>query len=113
MLANYVTNALKYSADDAQVTVGLKVTEGLAVVWVRDEGPGLAWEEQTRIWELFHRALGVTTKSHIGGVTGSLGLGLHICKQVIEMHPGGRVGVDSTIGDGSTFWFRLPIAANW
>lgn len=109
VLGNYLTNALKYSADDQPVVVRLEVVEGLAVVSVQDQGPGLTWEEQSRVWELFYRASGVEVQSAAGG-TGSLGLGLHVCKRLIELHPGGRVGVESAEGQGATFWFRLPLA---
>jgi PAS domain S-box-containing protein len=109
VLANYLTNALKYSAEDKPVTVAVEVAAGLAVVWVRDHGPGLPWEEQSQIWELFHRAPGVHVQSRLGTTVGSLGLGLHICKRIVELHPGGRVGVESEVGHGSTFWFRLPL----
>jgi signal transduction histidine kinase len=107
VLANYISNALKYSAADQPAEVGLEVTAGLAVVSVRDHGPGLPWEEQVRVWELFHRAPGVEVQS---GADGSLGMGLHICKRLVELHPGGRVGVESAVGEGSAFWFRLPLA---
>lgn len=110
VIANYVTNALKYSAVDAPVEVRLEVTEGLAVVSVRDEGPGLPLEEQVRVWEPFHRAPGVEVLSRTEGTGGSLGLGLHICKRIIELHSG-RVGVESAVGQGSAFWFTLPLAA--
>jgi PAS domain S-box-containing protein len=111
VLANYLTNALKYSSEDRPVTVGVEVTAGQAVVWVRDRGPGLPWVEQSQVWDLLHRAPTVHVRSRLGKETGSLGLGLHICKRIIELHPGGRVGVESEEGEGATFWFRLPLLA--
>ena len=81
-MTNLLTNALKYSADDTPVEVSLAVAEGLAIVRVRDHGPGLPPEEQTRVWEPFHRVPGVEVRS---GSDGSLGLGLQICKRIIEL----------------------------
>jgi signal transduction histidine kinase len=109
VLTNFVTNALKYSPADQPVTVRLEVVEQQAVVRVTDHGPGLPPEEQSRIWEMYHRVPGIAVQSGSGGASGSLGLGLHICKQLIERHPGGHIGVDSAVGAGSTFWFRLPL----
>jgi signal transduction histidine kinase len=109
VLANYVSNALKYSTDDQPVEVRLEVSGGRAVVAVRDNGPGLKPEEQGLVWEAFHRAPGVTVQSEAVGA-GSLGLGLHVCKRIIEAHPGGQVGVVSTVGKGARFWFALPVA---
>jgi PAS domain S-box-containing protein len=108
VLTNYLTNALKYSAADKPIEVSLEVVEQLAVVSVRDEGPGLPWEEQGHVWDMFHRVPGVEVRS---GPEGSLGMGLYICKRLMDLHPGGRVGVESTVGEGSTFWFRLPVAS--
>jgi PAS domain S-box-containing protein len=110
VLSNYLANALKYSAADQPVTVKLEVVENQAVVRVADHGPGLSLKEQSRIWELFHRAPGIEVQSGSSEASGSLGLGLHICKQLVELHPGGSVGVESWVGKGSTFWFRLPAA---
>ena len=106
VVANYLTNALKYSSVDKPVTVSLEMEGPVARVSVQDEGPGLPPSEQERIWERFHRVRGVEvqTGSGIG-----LGLGLYISKTIITWH-GGRVGVDSTPGQGSTFWFTLPLA---
>jgi signal transduction histidine kinase len=110
VLSNYLTNALKYSPANQPVAVRLAVAKNVAVVSVEDHGPGLPPEEQSRVWEAFHRAPGVEIQSGTAEVGGSLGLGLHICKQLIELHPGGSVGVESVVGAGSTFWFRLPLA---
>jgi PAS domain S-box-containing protein len=112
VLSNYLTNALKYSPAEQPVTVKLEVVEHQAVVSVADHGPGLPRKEQSRIWELFHRVPGIEVQSGSGQASGSLGLGLYICKQLVELHPGGSVGVESMVGAGSTFWFRLPLASS-
>jgi PAS domain S-box-containing protein len=111
VLGNYLSNALKYSPADQRVTVKLEVVENRAVVRVADHGPGMPPEEQSRIWELFHRVPDIEVQYESGDSAGSLGLGLHICKQLIELHPGGSVGVESVVGAGSTFWFRLPLVS--
>jgi PAS domain S-box-containing protein len=106
VVANYLTNALKYSPADAPVEVGLDVTGPLARVWVRDEGPGLPEGEQERIWQRYHRTSGIEVQSGTGV---GLGLGLSIVRHIIELH-GGTVGVESAPEQGSTFWFTLPRA---
>jgi signal transduction histidine kinase len=111
VLGNYLTNALKYSTKDQPVTVRLEKVENQAVVSVADHGPGIPLEEQSRIWDLFHRVPGIELQYENGESSGSLGLGLHICKQLVELHPGGSIGVESTVGEGSTFWFRLPLVS--
>ena len=105
VVTNYLTNALKYSPLDRPVEVGVEVETQQAQVWVRDQGPGLPPEEQERIWERFHRAEGIEVQSGTGV---GLGLGLHICCIIIEQHHG-QVGVRSAPGQGSTFWFNLPL----
>jgi PAS domain S-box-containing protein len=105
VVTNYLTNALKYSPADCPVAVGVEVEAQQARVWVRDQGPGLPLEEQERIWERFHRVKGIEVQSGTGI---GLGLGLHICRTIIERHQG-QVGVESAPGEGSTFWFTVPV----
>lgn len=106
VLANYLNNALKYSPFDRPITVSLRLEDQQALVCVQDHGPGLAEEEHERIWNRFYRVPGVEVES---GSSIGLGVGLYLCRSIIEQH-GGTVGVQSTPGQGSTFWFRLPIA---
>jgi len=106
VVTNYLSNALKYSDADEPVVVGIEAGSMSACVWVHDEGPGLSEEQQQRIWERFYRVAGIEVRSGSGV---GLGLGLHISRMIIERH-GGSVGVDSRAGEGSTFWFTLPLA---
>jgi len=106
VVTNYLTNALKYSAADRPVEVFLAIEGQMARVSVQDKGPGLSQTEQQAIWERFYQVERITVQS--GSSTG-LGLGLHICKTIIEQHRG-QVGVQSSPGEGSTFWFNLPLA---
>lgn len=104
VVTNYLTNALKYSEQEKPVTVNASLQHNEIYVAVHDEGPGLNEEQHKHIWERFYRAPGVQVRSGPGV---SLGLGLFICRSLIERH-GGRVGVTSGPGEGSTFWFTLP-----
>ena len=106
VINNYLTNALKYSQEGRPVIVQLKKEENVVRVLVRDEGPGLTPEEQVQVWERFYQVEGI--KRQRGSSVG-LGLGLNICRAIIEQHKG-EVGVESTKGEGSMFWFTLPLA---
>jgi signal transduction histidine kinase len=105
VVANYLSNALKYSREDQPVEVRLEVQGDVARVSVRDEGIGVPASEQARVWERFQRIEGNTVQSGSGV---SLGIGLHISKNIIEGHDG-AVGMESIPGQGSTFWFTLPL----
>jgi signal transduction histidine kinase len=106
VVTNYLTNALKYSVETRPVEVGLEVSSGLARVWVCDQGPGIAPEEQAHVWDRFHQVPGIEIQSGSGI---GLGLGLYISRTIIESHRG-QVGLESVGGQGSTFWFILPLA---
>ena len=109
VMTNYLTNALKYSAPDQPVGVRLQVEGQIARVTVSDQGPGLSPAEQEHIWERFYRVRGIEAQSESGVANGGLGIGLYICRTVIERHHG-QVGVQSSLGKGSNFWFTLPLA---
>jgi PAS domain S-box-containing protein len=104
VLVNYLTNALKYSFAESAILVGLSVEGTTARVFVRDQGRGLTPGDQERIWECFYQ----TGSSMNQGSDGGLGLGLYISKIIVQQH-GGQVGVESDLGQGSTFWFALPL----
>ena len=106
VVSNYLSNALKYSEADRPVEVRLEILASQARVSVRDEGAGLSREQQEHIWERFYRVPGVEVQNGSGV---GLGLGLHISRTIIE-EQGGHVGVESSPGEGSTFWFTLPLA---
>lgn len=111
VVTNFLTNAVRYAPDDQPIEVSVQVGEPTAGsgggrearVAVRDHGPGIAPDEQANIWGRFQRARSISEAK------GGLGLGLYIARTLIELH-GGQVGVESTLGEGATFWFTLPLS---
>ncbi|MGE0544828.1 MAG: ATP-binding protein [Dehalococcoidia bacterium] len=105
ILVNLVDNAIKYSPAGGPVTV--RITGGDSItVRVSDQGVGIAPEDAERLFERFFRVDNGLARS-----TKGVGLGLYICKSLIEGH-GGRIWVESTPGRGSTFAFTLPRPSN-
>lgn len=102
VMDNLMSNALKFSPKGSFVEVGVSDENGEAVCWVKDKGPGISSEDQAKMFRKFQRLSARPT-----GGEGSSGLGLSIVKTVVE-HMGGRIVVDSTLGEGSTFEVRLP-----
>jgi signal transduction histidine kinase len=101
VVANFLTNAIKYSADATPLAVAARRTPHGLRVEVTDRGVGIAPELCDRVFERYFRV--EDTRRDAKGV----GLGLYICRRIIELH-GGRIGVESRLGEGSTFWFELP-----
>ncbi|WP_343901086.1 sensor histidine kinase [Arthrobacter rhombi] len=99
---NLIDNAIRYSPEGTSVGVGVRSREGLVQVSVTDQGPGIAPEEQERIFERFYRVDAARTRQ-----TGGTGLGLSIVKHVISNH-GGEITLWSQPGQGSTFTVRMP-----
>jgi signal transduction histidine kinase len=109
VVANLLTNALKYSPPDTPVQLTVHREAGAARVHLRDQGPGLSEEQRQDVWERYRRVPGVAVQDDAGAAGGGLGLGLYISRTIIAGH-GGAVGVESAPGAGSTFWFTVPLA---
>jgi signal transduction histidine kinase len=104
VLLNLVGNAIKFTdAGEVRVTAG--AANGHFALSVSDTGPGIPPEERDRIFEKFHQIDNSNTRTK-----GGTGLGLAIATQIVEMH-GGRIWVESTLGQGSTFRMELPLRA--
>ena len=106
VLSNYLSNALKFAPVERPVRVGLRLQSETVRVWVQDEGPGLEPAQQAHVWEQYFQVPKMPIQE---GWKGGLGLGLYICRQLI-LRQQGDVGVESTPGQGATFWFSLPIS---
>ncbi|MBX7212437.1 MAG: PAS domain S-box protein [Thermoflexales bacterium] len=104
VISNLLSNAIKYSPDGGEVKVTSRVTPGEVIISVTDPGPGIAPEMQSQLFTRFHRLENALTQR-----TPGTGLGLYLCKSIIEAH-GGRIWVDSDGQHGSTFSFSLPRA---
>jgi PAS domain S-box-containing protein len=99
VIVNLLDNAVKYSPKDTPVEVELRSAPDAIRIAVRDRGPGIGVADRTRIFEPFHR-------SSPTGVPG-VGLGLHIAKQIVELH-GGTVSVETPADGGSRFVVTIP-----
>ena len=102
VLDNLLDNALKYTPEGGLITVVVRPVDGQVEVRVTDTGPGIPLEYQERIFERFTRVPGSEGRRE------GLGWGLAFCRSVIEAH-GGRIWLESKIGQGSTFAFTIPV----
>ena len=106
LVENLVENGLKYSPADATVELRGWREDGAVRISVRDHGIGIPPDDVPHVFDRFHRASNVEARRYAG-----IGLGLYICRGIAEEH-GGRIWVESTVGQGSTFHVLLPVTAD-
>ncbi len=106
VVVNLLANAIRFNRPGGKVTLRAGMAGEGVKVEVQDTGVGIPAEELERIWDRFHRVERSRSRSR-----GGTGLGLAIAKHIVEAH-GGEIGVTSAPGQGSTFWFTVPRAAD-
>jgi len=104
VLINLVGNAIKFT-DAGEVVINATATDGSFHLSVRDTGPGISAADQAKLFQEFQQADNAITRKK-----GGTGLGLAISKRIVEMH-GGKIWVESHVGQGSTFSFTVPVRA--
>ncbi|MFN8609607.1 MAG: ATP-binding protein [Vulcanimicrobiota bacterium] len=103
VLEHLLSNAQKYSLPGGVVELGCRQEGESVAVWVRDEGVGIPVDQQSKIFEMYHRLDTGNQRTHYG-----VGVGLYIARKVVEGH-GGKIAVKSAPGCGATFSFTLPL----
>jgi len=101
VIINLISNAIKYSPGTSRIIVRATISENKVRVSVQDFGIGIAKDQHERIFSRFYRVQNLA--AHMSG----LGIGLHICNEIITRHKG-KLWVESASGEGSTFFFELP-----
>ena len=104
ILMNLIGNAIKFTPEGGQIKLVARQVGGQVRLEVRDDGPGIAPEEQQRIFEAFYRL------AQTGSATEGTGLGLAITVRLVELH-GGKLEIESKPGEGTCFHFSLPLLA--
>jgi PAS domain S-box-containing protein len=106
VLTNLLSNAVKYSPADSDVSVTVEPSGGFLRFSVNDTGPGIPKSEQSKLFRMFRQVSPGNDSPKEGA-----GLGLAICKGIVEEH-GGQIGVISDKGKGASFWFDMPLAVS-
>ncbi len=103
VMNNLMTNAVKYCGEDKKILVTIEKNGKEAEFRVTDHGQGIKPEEIPHVWDRYYQS----STHHVRETSGT-GLGLSIVKEILKLHDA-KYGVDSTVGEGSSFWFSLPI----
>jgi two-component system phosphate regulon sensor histidine kinase PhoR len=103
ILQNLLDNATQYTLAGGQITLSAEARDAEAIFTVSDTGIGIPKTDQPRIFERFYRVDAARSRE-----AGGTGLGLAIAKHLVEVH-GGRIWVDSEVGQGSQFHFSIPV----
>ena len=103
VIVNLISNAIKYSPEPGPIEVRIGKHDSMAHIEIEDHGKGIKKEQQEYIFDTFYRTPDAQSSSKFG-----LGLGLSICKDIVERH-GGHIWCESEIGKGSTFFVELPL----
>jgi two-component system sensor histidine kinase VicK len=103
VIQNLISNAVKYSAPNSIIRIAVEDINGKAQISISDEGIGISATDLPRLFERFYRVKDAETR-HIAG----FGIGLYLSAEIVKQH-GGRIRVESTVGEGSTFYFTLPV----
>jgi signal transduction histidine kinase len=103
---NYLTNAIKYTPENGKILIEIKIKNKEVISKVIDNGYGIPKDEQSKIFSKFFRGTNIVKLEKDGN-----GLGLYLVKQIVDVS-GGKVGLESELNKGSTFWFTLPLAGS-
>jgi signal transduction histidine kinase len=103
VMNNLMTNAVKYCGEDKKIFVTIERNGKEVEFRVTDHGQGIKPEEIPHVWDRYYQS----STHHVRETSGT-GLGLSIVKEILKLHDA-KYGVDSTVGEGSSFWFSLPI----
>lgn len=104
VFSNLINNALKFCGEDKTVNVMIRKKGRKVLCQVQDHGVGIPPDELSHIWDRYYKASSNMVRSTVGS-----GLGLSIVKEILSLH-NARYGADSTLGEGTTFWFELETA---
>jgi len=104
ILTNIINNAIKYSPNGGDVTIRASTEGSDLLIGIEDQGLGISKDHLTKVFEKFHRVNNEDNRRIYG-----TGLGLYLVKHLVEGVHLGKIWVESEVGKGSTFWFRIPV----
>jgi signal transduction histidine kinase len=106
VISNLVSNAVKYSSQGKSVDITYRASEKEVTVAIKDEGIGIKAQDVNKIFDRYHRVKTEFSR-HVSG----FGIGLYLSSEIIELH-GGKIWAESQYGQGSTFYFTLPLTVD-